>query len=410
MNQKLLIVLGGLLVLIIAIWWIINPPTPEAASDDATGAPTAQAALPASDGSFSTPPELQGETPSSGAEREFSTDFSLHSVAYSDILSGGPPKDGIPPLDDPKFETVSEAAEWLRPLEPVILVEIDGQAKAYPIQILTWHEIVNDVIGDQPVTVTFCPLCNTAIVFDRNQSGILMDFGTSGRLRNSNLIMYDRQTETWWQQANGEAIAGELTGQRLTFLPGSIIAWEDFQATYPDGAVLSLDTGHNRRYGENPYAGYDDINSTPFLFRGQFDDKLPPMARVLTVEIGNEAVAYPYDVLSQFGAVNDTLAGEAIVVLWEPGTESAFQSSDPALLYDDVGAAASYSAVVDGSPLTFVQVDGRIEDEQTGSVWNVLGQAVDGPLAGAQLQPVVGINHFWFSWAAFRPDTRVFVP
>jgi hypothetical protein len=411
MTQKtLFIIFASLAVLLVLTWTIYRPDGTDSAEATPTDAAPTQDVVVDPGAPFTTPAELQGESPPSGADREFSTDFSLHSISYADVLSGGPSKDGIPALDEPTFESVSQAAEWLRPLEPVVLVEFNGEAKAYPIQILTWHEIVNDTVGDQPVTVTFCPLCNTAIVFDRNQAGILMDFGTSGRLRNSNLIMYDRQTETWWQQASGDAIAGQLTGQRLTFLPGSIISWEAFQSAYPDGQVLSRETGFDRRYGDNPYAGYDDINSSPFLFRGEFDGKLPPMARVLTVELGDEAAAYPYDVLIEAGAANDIVGGQAIVVLWQTGTESAFRSTQPDVLYDDVGTAVSYSAEVDGQILTFSLVDGRIQDDQTQSVWTVLGEAVEGPLQGTQLTAVVGVNHFWFSWAAFRPETRIFAP
>ncbi len=357
---------------------------------------------------FQTPPELQDEAPPAGTEREFSTAFSIHSVSYTEILSGGPPKDGIPAIDEPKFISVVEADTWLRPQEPVILVEVNDQAKAYPIQILTWHEIVNDTVGGTPVAVTFCPLCNTAIVFDRSLDGTVLDFGTSGRLRHSNLIMYDRQTESWWQQASGEAIAGLQTGTRLTFLPGAIISWEDFRAGHPDGLVLSRDTGFVRSYGSNPYAGYDDINSSPFLFRGQTDGTLPPMARVWTIELGGETVAYPYDLMAAIGVANDVIAGQPVVVFWQAGTESAFRENRGSGDYRDVGTANSFSPEVDGQVLQFRMEKGRIVDEPSGSVWNLLGEAVEGPLAGTRLAPVVGVNHFWFSWAAFKPETRVY--
>jgi len=142
------------------------------------------------------------------------------------------------------------------------------------------------------VTITFCPLCNTAIAFDRAFDGQVLDFGTTGRLRYSNLVMYDRQTETWWQQATGEGIAGKYAGQQLTFLPAPIISWEEFRNGHPDGQVLSRDTGFNRDYGRNPYAGNDNINNSPFLYDGpRTPDGLLPMARVLTVDVNDEAVA-----------------------------------------------------------------------------------------------------------------------
>jgi len=290
------------------------------------------------------------------------------------------------------------------------LVQVGDDARAYPIQIFMWHEIVNDTIGGVPVTVTYCPLCNTGVAFERTFDGQVLDFGTTGRLRYSNLIMYDRQTETWWQQATGEAIAGEFTGRQLTFVPASMISWDDFKATYPDGKVLSRDTGYSRNYGRNPYTGYDDVNRSPFLYVGpETPGTLPPMARVVTVDLNGEAVGYPYDVLQEVHVVNDTVGGVPIVVLWAPGTASALDAGSVAG-GDDVGAATTFSRELDGQTLTFVFDGDRIVDEQTGTEWDVLGQAVSGSLAGSQLTPVVSINHFWFSWAAFRPETRVYSP
>ena len=354
-------------------------------------------------------PANPGEAPPAGAAREFTTDFSIHTIPYSEVLSGGPPKDGIPSLEAPQFVSISEAEEWMESVEPVILVEINGDARAYPIQILMWHEIVNDEVGGKPVVVTFCPLCNTGIVFGRTVSGQELDFGTTGRLHNSNLIMYDRQTETWWQQATGEGIAGELTGSQLVFLPTAMISWEDFKNAHPSGLVLSRDTGFNRSYGNNPYAGYDDINSSPFLFQGNTPDELPAMARVLTVELAEEAVAYPNEILMNVHVVNDTIRETDVVVIWQAGTASAL---DEFLIANssDVGAANVYEREIDGVLLSFVFKGSMIIDEQTGSEWNVLGQAVSGELVGKQLEPIVAVNHFWFSWAAFMPETRIYQP
>ena len=345
-----------------------------------------------------------------GATREFKTDFTRHSVPYSDILSGGPPKDGIPAIDDPTFVTVSEADEWLEDVEPVIFFQIGDDARVYPIQIFMWHEIVNDTVGDVPVVITFCPLCNTAIAFERTVDTQVLDFGTTGRLRYSNLIMYDRQTETWWQQATGEAIVGELTGVQLAFRPASIIAWADFKANYPDGKVLSRETGFNRAYGDNPYVGYDDVNRPPFLYRGpDTPGELPPVARVLTIDLNGEAVAYPYDVLQQVQVVNDVVGGTNIVVLWAMGTASALDAGTVAG-GRDVGAANAFARDLDGQALTFSSIGSQIVDNETGSAWDVLGRAVSGSLVGKQLTPVVAVNHFWFSWAAFKPETRVYQP
>ncbi|HSM56966.1 MAG TPA: DUF3179 domain-containing protein [Candidatus Sulfomarinibacteraceae bacterium] len=345
-----------------------------------------------------------------GVARSFSTDFSQHSIPFNEILSGGPPKDGIPAIDSPSFVSVSEADEWLNDVEPVTVLEHGGETRIYPYQILTWHEIVNDVIGDRPVAVTFCPLCNTAIAFDATVDGMALDFGTTGRLRYSNLLMYDRQTESWWQQATGEAVIGEFTGERLTFLPAATVSWAEAQDTYPDAPVLSRDTGHRRNYGQNPYTGYDNINSSPFLYDGPLPPgELPAMARVTTVELNGEAVAYPNEVLEEVVVVNDTVGGVDVVVFWQPGVASALDSSVISA-GRDVGTSAVFERTLDDQTLTFVADGDTIQDEQTGSTWSVLGEAVDGELAGQQLQPVVKVDHFWFSWAAFRPETRIFQP
>lgn len=341
---------------------------------------------------------------------EFSTDFSIRSVSFDEILSGGPPKDGIPAIDQPKFISPSEADEWLGPMEPVIQVQVGDDARAYPIQILIWHEIVNDEVGGVPMLVTFCPLCNTAIAFKRTVGNMVLDLGTTGRLRFSNLIMYDRQTETWWQQATGEAIVGELTGNQLEFYPTLIVSWQDFKNAFPNGLVLSRNTGYERSYGRNPYAGYDNINSSPFLFQGPpTPDELPPMTRVLTVDLNSDTVAFTYDLLAQVGVVNETIGGQPLVIIWQPGVVSPLDTSSTAE-GRAVGAAAAFSRVLDKTTLAFVYQDGQITDEQTGSRWDIFGRAVDGPLEGSQLQPVVAINHFWFSWAAFKPQTRIYQP
>ncbi len=352
---------------------------------------------------------LPPEEPPRGAAREFSTDFSIHTIPFSEIRSGGPPKDGIPAIDDPQFVPVSTADAWLRALEPVTVFQEQGEIRIYPFQILTWHEIVNDTVNGRPIVVTFCPLCNTAIVFDATINSQPLDFGTTGRLRFSNLLMYDRQTESWWQQASGEAVIGELTGNQLTFLPAHIISWQEAKTQYPNALVLSRETGFNRRYGENPYIGYDNINSSPFLFSGETPGQLPAMARVTTVALKDEAVAYPNHILQEVGVVNDTIAGTEIAVFWQLGLASALDSSNIAD-GQDVGASGVFERQLAGQTLTFVLDNGRIIDEQTNSTWDIWGQAIDGALAGQTLTPVVKVDHFWFSWAAFRPDTRIYQP
>jgi len=390
------------IVWILAVGWVLSACASAQAAPTASDSPEADSPQPALT-------LLPAESPPRGAGSEFTTDFSKHSVPYSEILSGGPPKDGIPSIDAPQFIPVNEADEWLEDREPVVFIQVGDDARAYPIQILMWHEIVNDTVGDEPLLVTFCPLCNTAIAFKRTFNGQVFDFGTTGRLRYSNLIMYDRQTETWWQQATGDAIAGEHTGAQLEFYPASMISWADFKDLYPNGKVLSRDTGHPRDYGRNPYYGYDDINQTPFLFDGATPDQLPPMARVLTVDLNGEAVAYPYDVLSELNVINDIVGGNDVAIFWTEGTASALDTSNIPE-GREVGSAVTYSRVLDDTTLDFEFKDGRILDKQTGSEWNIFGLAVAGKLKDKQLTSVVSINHFWFSWAAFKPETRIYEP
>ena len=387
------------------------------ASADTPGPSPSQglAAAPAAD-----PSTKPGATPStdptiaptvSSEEIRFSmsgwkTDFTKHSVPLSEISSGGPPRDGIPPIDRPRFETVDQAKSWLKPKEPVIHVAIGSDVRAYPLQILTWHEIVNDEVGDVPVAITFCPLCNTAIAFDRRLDGRTLDFGTSGNLRHSDLVMWDRQTESWWQQITGDAIVGELTGRQLQMLPVTIVSWEAFARQFPNGRVLSRDTGFDRSYGDNPYVGYDQVDNPPFLFEGELDGRLPPKERVVTVSLGGENVAVPFSTLAARRVISDTISGQPVVVFWQGGTASALDQAEIAGSRD-VGASGVYKPEVDGRGLTFSWEDDAFVDRETGSRWSVLGQAIAGPLQGKQLTSVVHADHFWFAWAAFKPATRV---
>ncbi|MGH3034081.1 MAG: DUF3179 domain-containing protein [Gaiellaceae bacterium] len=297
------------------------------------------------------------------------TDFSKHTVPLSEFHSGGPGKDGIPAIYEPMFVSVEEAGEWLADREPVIELELRGIARAYPIQILTWHEIVNDEVAGTPVAVTFCPLCNTAIVFDRRLDGRVLDFGTTGNLRNSDLVMYDRQTESWWQQFGGEAVVGELAGAELELLPSRIVAWEDFAGRHPEGQVLSQETGFVRDYGRNPYAGYDDVDSGPFFpAEGAEDDRLLPKERVVFIERGEDAVAVPFSVLARAERMTVEVGGERLEVRWVPGVRSALDS--PFVGRGREVGSAEVRSLASGDPVPFDQP-------------------------------------FWFAVASFRPDIRI---
>ncbi|KUJ80768.1 hypothetical protein AVO45_06980 [Ruegeria marisrubri] len=246
------------------------------------------------------------------------TDFSRTSVEnWAEILSGGPPKDGIPALDDPQFIAVRDETR-IGKREPVITVEIGGQQpRAYPIRYLMWHEIVNDSVGDVPIAVTYCPLCNSAITFDRRTRRGVLSFGVSGKLRHSDMVMYDRETQSWWQQALGEAIVGELTGTQLGMLPSWMESWQQFTARNPDGLVMA-EPAYNRSYGRNPYRGYDS-SRRPFLYSGEMPPHgIHPLERV--VRVGDRA--WPLTRLAQAGEVNEA----GVRISWVAGQASALDS------------------------------------------------------------------------------------
>lgn len=322
---------------------------------------------------------------------------------FYEIISGGVGRDGIPPIDNPRFDDLAEADLWLQEASPVIALEVDGIARAYPLAILTRHEIANDTIGDRPVAVTFCPLCNSAIVFDRRVDGATLRFGVSGLLRNSDLIMWDDVTQTLWQQLTGEGIVGAHTGRLLDIVPSQLVGYGAFKEQYPQGEVLS--TG-GRSYGYNPYVNYDS-SPRPFLFMGTLDDRLLATERVLGATIEGDAVAYPFGMLAAGGVINDRVGETDVVAIWQPG---AFSALDAANIDGsrDVGMAALFERDVEDQTLTFEMSNGDIVDAETGSRWNIFGTAIDGDRLGQQLRPINAFPHFWFAWAAFYPDTILY--
>ncbi|MEM1235680.1 MAG: DUF3179 domain-containing protein [Pseudomonadota bacterium] len=264
------------------------------------------------------------------------TDFANNAIdSWTEIMSGGPPKDGIPSIENPNFMAVSEEKR-IGEREPVITLEIDGEVpRAYPIRYLTWHEIVNDVVGDVPVAVTFCPLCNSGITFDRRVNGQVLEFGVSGKLRNSDMVMYDRQTQSWWQQAIGEGIVGEMTGVELTTLPTWMESWGEFKERNPEGAVMMQPTGHNRPYGANPYVNYDS-STRPFLYSGENPPHgINPLVRV--VRVGDRA--WPLERL----AAEEVVVEDGVRLTWRAGQASALDARDIANS-KDVGTVRVFDA------------------------------------------------------------------
>lgn len=336
-------------------------------------------------------------------------DFPEPLIPIDQIISGGPPPDGIPPIDAPVFLPVIDNLELLDPAEPVVALEIDGDARAYPIRVMVWHEIVNDTVGGVPVSVTYCPLCNSAVTYVREINGVETTFGTSGRLFSSALVMYDRATESLWTHFDGRSVVGVLTGAQLESIPSPLLSWGDFRANYPTGQVLDWNaTGHRRDYGRNPYVGYDNEDTRPFLFRGDADDRAKAKQRVVGVAAGGEAVAFTLDHISggEAKATNASVGELPIVILWKAGQSSALDTQDQ-FSGKDVGSVGVFNPVVDGVPLTFTAVGDVFVDDNTSSTWTIIGEAVDGPLQGTRLERLDHLDTFWFAWASYRPGTTL---
>lgn len=312
-----------------------------------------------------------------------------HIVPLDKIKSGGPPKDGIPSIDKPDFVTASEA-NFISDDDLVIGLIINGETKAYPLFILVWHEIVNDIVGGVPVAVTYCPLCFTNQVFERTINGQVTEFGTSGKLYNSNLVMYDRNTDSQWSQAIGTAITGELTSHVLKRVPFDVAKWSDWKILYPETLVLTTKTGHIRAYGSDPYGDYYTDPQIIFPVENK-DDRLHPKEIILGFDNDNIYKAYKLADVEEKNVVNDEIGNKKLLLV---------------SLYPEM--ARAFNRVVDNSVLEFQYIDGKIIDTQTNSQWNLEGEAIEGQLMGKKLEREVFNPGFWFEWVAFHPDSLVY--
>ncbi|AXT86811.1 hypothetical protein C6I20_07260 [Aeromicrobium sp. A1-2] len=328
-------------------------------------------------------------------------------IDVAELKSGGPAPDGIPPIDEPKFESAADV-DWLEDEEPVLSLTVGGETRAYPLRVMTWHEIVNDEVGGEPVAVTYCPLCNSGVAFLRTvpDRGVL-SFGTSGMLFADNLVMYDRQTESLWPQLTGQASVGVLTGTQLEAIPMGTVAWGDFVAAAPAAKVLSRDTGFDRPYGTNPYAGYDDPSGELlFGLPGEVDTRLPVKERVIGISDDAAHVAVLRSSLVGEAPLEVTV-GEREVVLWHlPGQTSALDA-DTIAGGDEIGTVGVFSPVLDGQELHFKAGSDGFVDRETGSEWNILGRATAGKLKGSVLDAVRHLDTFWFAWVVFHPETSL---
>jgi len=312
-------------------------------------------------------------------------------VPMKKILSGGPPKDGIPSIDNPKFLTV-ENVNFLEDSDKIVGLQFNGISKAYPLKILVWHEIVNDYIGGLPVAITYCPLCFTTMVFERTIDDQVVEFGTSGKLYNSNLVMYDRLSDSYWSQAIGKGIVGKYSGYDLKRVPFDLVLWKEWKELYPNTLVLSKDTGTSRPYSTDPYGDYY-TNPRIFFPVENSDDRLGPKELVMGFEYDDNHKAYKLVDIESQKVINDSV-GEKEVMLVS--------------LYPFM--ARAYDRVLDEKVLDFHLSDDKLMDMETGSEWNFEGQAISGPLKGKQLARLALDPSFWFSWVAFHPDTELYLP
>ncbi|NQY21829.1 MAG: DUF3179 domain-containing protein [Campylobacteraceae bacterium] len=337
----------------------------------------------------------------------WNTNWKKHSVDYSDILSGGPPRDGIPPLDKPKFINIKDAKSWLNDNDALIFVKINNKSKAYALKILIWHEIVNDTLDKEKIVVTFCPLCNASFVYSRIINKKEYTFGTSGLLRYSDLVMFDRESESLWQQFSGEAIIGDKTGITLNSIDSSIISFKDIYSQYPNTKILSKNTGFYRSYGNNPYIGYDDINSSPFLLKNKSDSRLLPMRRVTTLEINNKSIVYSHEIFKNKNLINDVFENNNIVVFYKKNLLSVLDKKD---ISESklIASTKVYNRKIGQIILRFYYKDGFYYDKQTNSKWNFFGKALAGKYKNTQMLEFSSGNHFWFSYSIFKKNILIY--
>jgi len=311
-----------------------------------------------------------------------------HIIPLDKIKGGGPPKDGIPSIDDPKFAEIA-GSQFVSDSDVVIGLEINGDSRAYPLFILVWHEIVNDRVGDVPVAVTYCPLCYTNQVFERVINGNEVEFGTSGKLYNSNLLMYDRWTESYWSQALGIAVTGELTGMQLKKIPFDVITWGDWKKLHPDTLVLTTDTGHLRSYATDPYGDYYTDPRIIFPIDNK-DDRMHPKEVILGIHKDGIYKAYKQKDVELYKIINDDIGQTHLMLV------SLYPQN-----------SRIFDRTLDGEILEFEFVDDQITDTKTNSVWNYDGISISGSLEGAKLTRISIEPGFWFEWAAFHPETEV---
>ncbi|MDY6768672.1 MAG: DUF3179 domain-containing protein [Candidatus Nanohaloarchaea archaeon] len=317
-------------------------------------------------------------------------DGTKYTVHPSELVRGAP-KDGIPSIDNPSFQQAEEAT-WLSPDDLVIGVTVNGEAKAYPFRILNVHEIVNDRIGGEPVAVTYCPLCRSGLAYSRQVDNRTLEFGVSGKLWNANLVMYDRETETYWSQIQGDAIVGPLVPEELDLVHSVITDWESWQESHPDTQALSRDTGiySPQRYGSNPYTDFQSSERVGFGV-DDVDDRLHPKEVVYGVSVGGDATAYVEADVRQEDVINDEVGGVPVAVVED----------------QESGGIRVFTRTMNNETLAFSLQNGSLVDGD-GNTWSFDGIAQEGPHEGETLEQLNSHGFFWFAWSSFHPETDIY--
>ncbi|ROQ21420.1 uncharacterized protein DUF3179 [Marinimicrobium koreense] len=315
-------------------------------------------------------------------------------IPESEVLDGGPGKDGIPAISDPNYLAASQA-RYLDDSDLVVGVNLKGEVRAYPHRILDWHEIINEHFGDTPYSISYCPLTGSALLWEGRSEAADPTYGVSGLLFNSNLILYDRETDSYWSQMLAESVRGPRAGEEARRLAVVETTWGNWRAMYPDSQVMDTQTGFSRDYNRYPYGSFRTDNNLIFPVSDR-DERLHLKTRVLGVRIGEFSKVYPIENFTeQVEVINEV--NDGYVVVGSSGRNFAM----------------AFNAVLDdGTQLTFEAVaDGPVVmEDQEGTRWDIFGRAQSGMREGEQLEPMFSYIAYWFAWAAFFPGAEVYEP
>ena len=327
------------------------------------------------------------------------------------------PRGSFQVLNYPEFIGREKGLKSFFAKEPIMYVEINGEAKAYSLNMLSVHEIANDTLGGVPILSTFCPLCNSGVVYDRrlafNGKEYLLEFEVSGMLRKSDMVMADKQTETWWQQLMGDAIVGELAGAKLKVIPSLVISVEEFFNRFPNGKILSKSAGDEesqKYYGQNFYKNYDATDGKPygrFFDPSSLDQRLAPMERIVDIRSLGEFKIYSFSKAKEMGVINDEFNSKNIVVFYKPGIVSILDKKDISQS-KDIGTVTVFNSFLEGEVLTFRKEGEIFIDNNTNSYLNITGRCYEGKLEGKELDIEPHGNHFAFAFFAFHPETKIY--